>query len=236
MSEEQTTIRTSAQIDKLAEALAAAQGEMGVAKRSSYNEVLKTHYADLASVHAVYAKPFSKHGLSLIQVPTSVKGGVRITTRVLHSSGQWIEGDLNAYFPDNASPQVVGLIVTYLRRITASPMAGVVVEGEDNDGEKPIQPTAASEAPGEARPTEGPAAPAEGPQTQPQAADKAQDKALEGSYKKALTAVKGAKNFQELNTFIAHIAKKAYNDAQKAALQEAVTKRAGELTAEPNGG
>ena len=220
------TIRTSEKIDLFAAALSAAQGEMGTAKRSQYNDQLKTHYADLASVRDVYQKPFANHGLAIVQVPNPTAKGVSVTTRIVHSSGQWMEGTLEAC-PKDPSPQVVGLIVTYLRRIAASAMAGVVAAGEDGDGGA----TTEAATPAQGTPQAAQEASKDAPAANASATlSEADLKALESSYKKALAAVNGAKSMKDLNNFISVIAKRPYSDKQKETLHEAIAKKGPELT------
>ncbi len=126
-------IRTTAQIDQIANALAAAQGEIEAAVKDSENPHFGRMYADLASVWRACRGPLSKHGLAVIQVPT----GGWLITRLVHRSGQWIEGDFKMTADTDrgrSAVQALGSTITYLRRYALSAMVGVAPD-DDDDGE-----------------------------------------------------------------------------------------------------
>lgn len=148
---------TSDQIDQIATALAAAQRAMESAVKESANPFFRSKYADLASVKDAIREPFGKHGLSILQFPkteylgtpepyewTAKSGetryGVRvvcvvsIVTRILHASGQWVEGDPVSTMLPTGDPQSVGSAITYLRRYALQSAAGVAAEDDDAEG------------------------------------------------------------------------------------------------------
>src|SRR3990172_2599764 len=121
-------------IGKLAEALCKAQGMMKGAVKDSENPFFKAAYADLASVWDACREPLSKCGLSVTQTTRIADNGdpVIITT-LLHSSGEWMSGELLVK-PVKADPQSVGSAITYGRRYALSAIVGIAPE--DDDGEK----------------------------------------------------------------------------------------------------
>lgn len=128
---------TSESINELAAALAKAQGEMGGAIKDSANPFFKSKYPDLASVREACNGPLTKHGIAVVQSPSTeplTDSGVFVSveTRLLHSSGQWLSGTVSAAAKDS-SPQAVGSCITYLRRYALMSLAGVAPE--DDDGE-----------------------------------------------------------------------------------------------------
>ena len=125
-------METSQAINELAAALAHAQGEMENAVRDSSNPFFKSKYADLASVREACRVPFAKHGLSVVQSPSSDGSCVSVETLLLHVSGQWIRGTASARAKDD-QPQSIGSAITYLRRYALQSFAGVAPE--DDDGE-----------------------------------------------------------------------------------------------------
>jgi hypothetical protein len=153
---------TSDAIDKISTALASAQGEMDGAKRGAVNPFFNSKYADLASVKDAIREPFAKAGLSVVQFPQTtfqgepaafewtakrsgeVRYGVRVftvvtvLTRLMHTSGQWIEDSVSAMLP-NGDPQAVGSAITYLRRYALQAVAGIAAE--DDDAEATTQGT-----------------------------------------------------------------------------------------------
>lgn len=126
----------SQELGKLFEALAKAQMEMEVAKTDSTNPFFKSNYADLASIVKA-SRPFlAKNGLSVAQrILPSDKGHIHLSTRLCHSSGQWMEAMMPLIPPKN-DIQTIGSYITYLRRYNYASIVGVVASGEDDDGEK----------------------------------------------------------------------------------------------------
>ena len=71
---------------------------------------------------------------------------VGLTTRLVHSSGEWIEDEF--YIPLEVTgvqpaAQVAGSIITYLRRYALVALLGIVSD-EDIDGNDPDQPSSRS--------------------------------------------------------------------------------------------
>lgn len=122
----------SEQINELAAALSKAQGEMKGAAKDSSNPFFKSKYADLSSVWEAFREPFAKQGLSVSQFPKFVDGLVSVETLLLHSSGQWLQGEVSAA-PKDQSPQAIGSTITYLRRYGAQSIAGVCPEDDDGN-------------------------------------------------------------------------------------------------------
>lgn len=149
-------------IGELAKALAQAQGEMTPASKDATNPHFKNRYADLASVWDACRAPLSKHGLAVSQLTARREdGSVLLTTLLMHSSGEFIGSYLSAR-PAQENPQVIGSILTYLRRYALASIVGVVAD--DDDGEaatvptrKPSQEPARASQP--AAPSSPPAAP-----------------------------------------------------------------------------
>lgn len=125
-------MRTSNDIGELAAALAKAQGEIEGAHKDSANPFFKSKYADLASVWEACRVPLSKNGLAIVQLPRADGNAVTMETRLVHSSGQWIEGELTAVAKDEG-PQSIGSTVTYLRRYMLQSVTGVAPEDDDGN-------------------------------------------------------------------------------------------------------
>lgn len=132
-------MKTSEQIDKLAEALAAAQGEFSAPDRNR-EVVVKTkaggeyrfRYSTLDCVMDMARPVLSKHGLSITQPPTVRESSVVVLTRLMHSSGQWQEEEI-IVTPETLGPQEIGSAITYLKRYAYTGMLGIASE-EDDDG------------------------------------------------------------------------------------------------------
>lgn len=129
----------SEQLDQLGAALAKAQAEVKGAAKDSTNPFFKSKYADLGAVWDACREPLTRNGLSIIQVPgfDAATQTVRVTTVLLHASGQWIRGEAGAPFaPEKgrSDAQSIGSVVTYLRRYAVSAFASVCPEDDDGNG------------------------------------------------------------------------------------------------------
>lgn len=118
-------------IAEIAKALALAQAEMRGAVKDSENPHLKSKYADLASVWDACREPLTKNGLSVVQSTRMEGGAVVVVTMLLHSSGEYISGEISLS-PVKTDPQGHGSAITYARRYALAAMVGV--SPEDDDG------------------------------------------------------------------------------------------------------
>jgi len=123
-------MKTSESMAKLATALAAALGEIDNATKDSKNPHFKSSYASLASVIDATKATLAKHGLVVVQSPGWHDGRVTVTTRIIHQSGEWIEGTAETPVP-KPDPQGVGSACSYLRRYSLSAMCGITQEDDD---------------------------------------------------------------------------------------------------------
>ena len=114
-------------IDKLAAALAKAQGEFAIVGKDGVNPHFGRKYATLASVLDAVRKPLSSNGLALVQL-IQPEG---LVTVLMHESGQSIRSV--APLPQNALPQVLGSALTYMRRYSVMAMLNVAPD-DDDDG------------------------------------------------------------------------------------------------------
>ena len=125
-------MRTSDAIDKLSAALVAAQAEMPSVGKTATNPHFRNKYAPLDAIVKATMPVLAKHGLAVVQGGTGgEEGRVCITTRIIHTSGQWIESDLSMK-PQRDDPQGVGACVTYGSRYGYR-MLGVITD-DDDDG------------------------------------------------------------------------------------------------------
>lgn len=97
------------------------------------NPHFKSRYADLSAVRDAIVPVFNKHGLSIIQAPTTDGfSGFSLETRVMHESGE--ELVFNFPLPSDVNKmQAVGSAISYARRYTLSALACIASE-EDDDG------------------------------------------------------------------------------------------------------
>jgi hypothetical protein len=137
----------SEQINELALALSKVQGEIEGAIKDANNPFFKSKYADLTSCWQACREQLSKNGIAVVQSGDDSDTHLCLTTTLMHSSGQWIDGthkmekkitekdktrrDMNA--------QDIGAAITYLRRFSLCSLVGICPEDEDANS---ISPTA----------------------------------------------------------------------------------------------
>lgn len=128
---------TSEHTNEIAAALAAAQAKFKpiaknrTAKIESQKGSYSYDYADLADVIEATREGLSANGLALTQ-PITIDGEQLIlVTRLIHSSGQWLESVYPIAVGSRA--QDTGAAITYGRRYCVSALLGVASEA-DTDG------------------------------------------------------------------------------------------------------
>ena len=165
-------MRKSQEIEKLAEALAAAQGKFKPVERNQTNTFHGYKYADLQSVIEATREALTEHGLALTQGIEFGEGGrIKVICSLLHKSGQWLETDV-ILRPKSDSAQEIGSALTYARRYGISALLSVAPDHDDDgnaaQGIKPGDVKGQKPDPKPAKPDPKPARPAYQPQPQPQ--------------------------------------------------------------------
>jgi hypothetical protein len=126
-------MKTSETINEIAAAMCKAQGAMRPALKDATNPAYRSKYADLTAVWDACREPLTKNGITVWQDVTCELGGVSVTTRLVHTSGQWVEfGPLTVPL---AKPDAhgVGSATSYGKRYGLSAAIGVVSD-DDDDG------------------------------------------------------------------------------------------------------
>ena len=126
-------IRTSETLGALATALATAQGRVKNPAKDANNPHFGKKYADLPGVIDAIRGELTANGIAVCQFvgwESSPVPVVSVTTRLIHKSGEWIEG--TAACPvAKMDAQSVGSATTYLRRYSL--MAVAMIAGDDDD-------------------------------------------------------------------------------------------------------
>lgn len=131
-------MNTSETIGNLLSALSAAQGEIQNAEKDVQGYGYK--YADLGQILTMVRPILAKHKLAVIQLPHNADGGIAVTTRLGHESGEWLEDTLTMPVeqtlnkegkPTLSIAQESGKVVTYSRRYMLSALLGVAQEDTD---------------------------------------------------------------------------------------------------------
>lgn len=132
-------MRSSEALNELATALAKAQGKMTNATLNKVNPHFKSKYADLAAIRDAVTLPLASEGIAVLQVVGSDEGGSYLTTRLVHTSGQWVESIHP--LPATAKPQEFGSALTYARRYSLAAICGISAEEDDDANGAGNEPT-----------------------------------------------------------------------------------------------
>ena len=123
----------SESIKELATALSKVQGQLTFAKKDSANPFFKSTYADLESVWDSCREALAKNGLAVIQMPGNFfEGRMWLITRLVHSSGEWIEQEMSIPVAKQDSHGCLGAI-TYMRRSSLASFVGIVQADDDGN-------------------------------------------------------------------------------------------------------
>lgn len=176
----------SQSIANIAKALAAAQGEMTGAAKSSTNPHFKNTYADLAAVWDAWRVAGPKHGLAVTQLTASGERGVTVRSILMHSSGEWIAGVLTMPL-SKGDAQSVGSALTYARRYALSALVGIAPEDDDGNAAANVDRRAQNEPPPRQQYQ----------QREPQSAPQSRERSVEAT--DALRLIANAKDVDALN-------------------------------------
>lgn len=125
----------SENINELATALAKAQSKIGRAVKDSNNPAFKSKYADLSSVMDACIAALNSEGLAITQIMTEIEGKVKLLTRLMHTSGQYIDSYCPLYIDAQARNPMhtFGSALTYARRYSLAAICGVAQDDDDGN-------------------------------------------------------------------------------------------------------
>lgn len=131
-------MRTSESITKIATALLQAQRAITFAAKDSKNPAFKTTYANLESVIEAVKLPLNDNDIVFVQAfSPSAPGFLNLTTRLIHSSGEWLEDEMTVPLQKNDA-QGYGSAATYSRRYALAAITGLYQA--DDDGQEAARP------------------------------------------------------------------------------------------------
>ncbi len=132
---QQSAIRRSASIGKIGLALSKAQGAFKAPAKDTKGQVGTAirYYAAMDSVIEAIQEALSVNEIAYTQPISSNNGKLVVTTLLIHSSGEWMESDIEAG-PMGAA-QATGSLVTYFRRYALQSALGVAPSDQDDDGQ-----------------------------------------------------------------------------------------------------
>ena len=122
----------SAEIDKLAAALAKAQGSIIDAAHDRTNPHFGRTYASLAACWSACRTPLATNGLAVVQGLATAGRVVVCTSLLTHSSGQWVRVVLELPAKADAA-QAIGSAGSYARRYALCALVGIASADTDDD-------------------------------------------------------------------------------------------------------
>jgi len=133
-------MKTSETTVKVYSAFIKAQGQFSKATKDSTNPFFKSKYADLNSYLDAISDSLTDNGLAVLQDTSGSEQGqiIRVSTRLIHTSGEWMESEPLVLHPIDMKPQSFGSAQTYGRRYSLSSFLGL--GAEDDDGQRASKP------------------------------------------------------------------------------------------------
>lgn len=106
---------------------------MKPAIKDAKNPAFRSTYADLSAVIDAMREPYTSNGLTVWQDVELTETGVAVTTRLAHTSGQWIEfGPLTVPL-SKRDAHGVGSATTYAKRYALCAALGIATEEDDGN-------------------------------------------------------------------------------------------------------
>jgi hypothetical protein len=120
-------------------ALVKAIAETKDVHADSTNPFHKNKYASL-SAHLELVKPiFAKHGLAIVQFPTSDSKSIGVNTTIIHEAGSSMMESISIPVGDNVKGQDAGSIISYLRRYSLAAVAGIATDDDDAEADRVVR-------------------------------------------------------------------------------------------------
>lgn len=107
---------------------------IGTVQKGGKNPHFKNTYVELnTAIDVVEEKLEENNFVCFLQIPTTKEGKNYLNTKLIHNSGEIIEGDLEL-ITTRQDPQMLGSSLTYARRYSLLTILGL--KAEDDDGNK----------------------------------------------------------------------------------------------------
>lgn len=119
--------------NELNAALAAAQAEFKVARRSKESVEYGDRYGDISDVVEASREALAKNGLSVtFPIISTADSGNVLECILMHSSGQQLKSSVRI-LPQKNDPRSYASEVSFMKRVLYTALTGVCVAGEDDD-------------------------------------------------------------------------------------------------------
>lgn len=125
-------MNSSENITKLIAAMIAFQDDVEDAPKTANAHNYK--YADLGSILKMVRPLLTKHGLCVLQTSAGDQDFITVTTRLCHTSGEFIEDSLTMRVQESRGmslAQSAGSVITYARRYALATSLGITQVDDD---------------------------------------------------------------------------------------------------------
>ena len=135
-------------------ALVKCQTQIKVALKDSKNPHFRSNYADLTSVMLACKDALAANDLAVLQLSRIHESGTPVlVTRIIHVSGEHVEGEFPLVCKDPNDPQKLGSAVTYARRYALAAALGITADDDDGQAASghSVAPSVAKPAPAQSK-------------------------------------------------------------------------------------
>lgn len=122
-------MQTSESIKNLAAALVTFHTAVGKIAKDATNPFFNKAYCSLPNILETINKPLNEAGLSIVQFP---EGANELTTRLMHSSGEWMQATYNMPVSKQNDPQSLGSAISYQRRYSIMSVLCLTIADDDD--------------------------------------------------------------------------------------------------------
>ncbi|MFD1425476.1 ERF family protein [Kroppenstedtia sanguinis] len=127
-------MKTSEDIQEICKALISFHSEVGRIEKDGTNPYMENRYATIDQIIETIRPILARHDLFIMQLPSNAESGeIKMTTRIYHTSGQWMESPVLTIKPQKQDAQGIGSAVTYARRYSLTSFLSLNT-GDDDDG------------------------------------------------------------------------------------------------------
>jgi hypothetical protein len=131
-------MKTSENIAELAKAMSEAQRNIKPAVKDGLNPHFRSKYTSISSVWESMREPMMSLGLTVWQDVTTQDKLVSVETRIVHSSGQWVEFGPLTMPVSKPDAQGFGSGISYAKRYALCAAIGIVSSDEDDDASSAV--------------------------------------------------------------------------------------------------
>ena len=132
---------SSRDLKDLIMSLVQLQGELASIKQDKVNPFFNSKYVDINTILTTIRPLLAKNNLAISQGNRycTTTNGFYVTSKLLHTSGQWIQSEVRMPIGGKKDAHAVGGACTYGRRYGLLGILGISVDGDDDDGNSNVR-------------------------------------------------------------------------------------------------